>query len=147
MHEVPLTQRSLLTFYDRQRLARQHEEILLVGLAVIHRHRLAGTENGHVNSELQKISRALEACSFELTEEAATLAVPPLRLARVDDEPALSFRYKAVLCPHELRLRNHQSGHCQMHSAAVDPTRRSGVCESRNTGAPKRSMGSSTLGA
>ena len=86
MHEVPLPQGSLLTFDDRQRLAGQDEEILLVGLPVIHRHRLAGAENGQVDPELQKVGRAVEACSFELTEDAATFALPPLRLARVDDD-------------------------------------------------------------
>ena len=107
MHEVPLAQRVLFTFDDRQRLSGEQEEILLIGLAVIHRHRLARAKHREVDPELQEIGCALEPGTFELAEDAATLALPPLRLARVDDEPALPLRDKSVLGRDELRLGNH----------------------------------------
>jgi hypothetical protein len=109
VHEVPLAKRALLTLDDEQRFAGQHEEVLLGVLPVVDRHRLAGFETCEVDAELQEIRRALEACALELAEHAAALALPPVRLARVEDEPALSLRNKAVFCGHELRLRDHQS--------------------------------------
>src|SRR6266536_749101 len=108
VHEVPLAERALLTFDDGQRLAGEHEEVLLICLPVVHRHRLAGRENGEVDPELQEIGRVLEACALELAEDAATLAFPPLRLARIEDESALPLRDKSVLGRHELRLRTHR---------------------------------------
>src|SRR6186997_1484331 len=108
MEEVPLAKRALLALDDGQRLAGEHEEILLVVLVVVHRHRLAGAEDGDVDPELLEIRRALEACALELAEKASALAVPPLGSARVEDEPALSFRDESVLGRNELRLGNHQ---------------------------------------
>ena len=107
MQEVPPAKRALLTLDDGQCLAGEHEEVLLVVLPVVHRHRLAGCENGEVDPELHEIGRALEACALELAEHAAPLAFPPLRLARVDDEPALPFRDEPVGGRHELRLGDH----------------------------------------
>jgi hypothetical protein len=88
VHEVPRAQRTLLALDGEQRFAGKHEAVLLIVLTVVHRHRLAGTEECEVDPELQEIRRALEACALELTD-AATRALPPLRFARVKDEPAL----------------------------------------------------------
>ena len=87
--EVPPPERALLTLEDRERLAGEDEEVLLVVLPVVHRHRLAGAEDGDVDPELQEVRCTLEACALELAERAAARAFPPLRLAGVQDEPAL----------------------------------------------------------
>jgi hypothetical protein len=79
----------------------------LIGFPVVHRHRLAGLEKREVDPELQEIRRSREAGALELAQDASTLALPPLRLARVEHEPALAVRNKSVLPQHELRLRNH----------------------------------------
>ena len=105
MDEVPLPQRALVALDDRKRLAGEHEEVLLVVLPVVHRHRLAGPENGEVDPELLEIGCALEPRALELAEDAAALALPPLRLAGVDDEPALPLRDATVLGRDELATR------------------------------------------
>src|SRR6476619_7034684 len=106
--EVPGTQRPLLALDHEHRLAAQHEEVLLVSLPVVHRHRLAGAEDGEIDPELLEVERALEAGALELAEDTAALAFPPLRLACAQDEPALSLRDEAVLGAHELRLGRHR---------------------------------------
>src|SRR5262245_7054249 len=42
--EVPLTERPLLSLDDEERLAVHDEEVLLIGLPVVHRHRLSRRE-------------------------------------------------------------------------------------------------------
>ena len=82
VHEVPARERALLALDDQQRLADEHEEVLLVGLPVVHRHRLAGLEHDQVDADLQEVRLAFEA---------AAAPVPrgdPARLAGVQDEPA-----------------------------------------------------------
>jgi hypothetical protein len=108
VNEVPLAQAALLSLDHQQRLARQHEEVLLVVLPVVHGHRLAGPEQGEVDAELLEIGSALEAGTLELAEDAAALALPPLCVARVEDEPPLPLGDEAVLGLHELRLRGHR---------------------------------------
>ncbi len=108
MYEVPLSQRALFPLDDQQRVTAEQEEILLVAFLVVHRHRLARTENSEVDPELQEIRRALEARALELAQRPATPALPPLCFARVEDEPALPFRNTSVLCRDKLRLGNHQ---------------------------------------
>jgi hypothetical protein len=44
VHEVPLAQRPLLALDDQERLAAEHQEVLGVGLPVIHADRLARLE-------------------------------------------------------------------------------------------------------
>jgi hypothetical protein len=105
VHEVPLAQRSLFSFDDQQRLAGQHEEILLIVLAVVHRHRLAGRENSQVDPELGEVGLAVE--PLEFAGVAAALAVDPRRLASVQDEPALAFRDEPVLGGLQRGIRNH----------------------------------------
>ena len=107
MHEVPPSELALFAFDDQQRFAGQDEEVLLVGFPVVHRHRLARPEKREVDPELQEVRGFLEAGALELAEDAATAALPPLRLACVEHEPALPFRNKPMLRRHELRLGNH----------------------------------------
>src|SRR4051812_11683352 len=95
VHEVPLPQRTLFSFDDQQRLAGQHEEILLIVLAVVHRHWLGGPENSQVDPELREVGLAVE--PLEFAGVAAALAVDPRRLASVEDEPALALRDEPVL--------------------------------------------------
>ena len=75
MHEVPPAERTLLALDDGECLASEHEEVLLVVLPVVHRHRLAGLENSQVDADLLEIRCALEARALELAEHAA--ALPP----------------------------------------------------------------------
>jgi len=82
--EVPLPQAPFLALDDQQRLARQHEEILLVGLRVIHRHRLTGREHEEAGPDLGKLGLALEGQA-----SSPPLTVAPSRLASVEDEPPL----------------------------------------------------------
>src|SRR5207237_7980245 len=60
VHEVPRPQRPLLALHDQERLAGEHEEVLLVGLPVVHRHRLARPEDGDVDPELRELGVARE---------------------------------------------------------------------------------------
>ena len=55
VHEVPLPQRPLLALDDQQRLAREHEEVLLVGLPVVHPHRLARARARRGDAELREV--------------------------------------------------------------------------------------------
>ena len=105
MHEVPGFQRPLLALDDQQRLAGEHEEILLIVLAVVHRHRLVGRENSQVDPELREVGLAVE--PLEFAGVAAALAVDPRRLASVQDEPALPLRDESVLGGLQRRIRNH----------------------------------------
>lgn len=102
MDEVPLPQRALLALDDQERLAGEDQEILLVGLPVIHRHRLSRLEHEEVDAELRKLRVALEPA-----HGSAWAAVEPPRVARVQHEPAFALRHEPVLRLLERRLRNH----------------------------------------
>jgi hypothetical protein len=106
VHEVPGSQLPLLALDDEQCLAGEYEEVLLVGFPVVHRHRLAGLESREVDPELVEVQRAVEAGALELAEGAAPVALPPLRLAGAEDEPALAPRDAPVLGLDELGLRH-----------------------------------------
>ena len=106
MEEVPRPHRPLLTFDDRQRLAGEDEEVLLVGLPVVHRHRLAGLQHADVDPELREVGLAAEVVAFELGADAAALPFHPGRFARVQDEPALPLRNEPVRRLLERRLGN-----------------------------------------
>ncbi len=96
-------ERPLLALDEQERLAGEDEEVLLVGLPVVHRHRLAGPEHEEVDPELRELVRV----ALEVAERPARAAVAPLRLTRVDDEPALALRDEtAVLVRCERRLRD-----------------------------------------
>ena len=100
--EVPLPQRPLLALDDQHRLAGHDEEVLLVGLPVIHRHRLARPEHADVDPELREVQLALE-----VAERRAPLRVVPARVAGVEDEPAVRLRDETIRGLLELRLGNH----------------------------------------
>jgi hypothetical protein len=107
VHEVPLSERALLALDDQQRLPREHEEVLLIGLPVVHRHRLAGPQNLEVDPELGEVRLVLLE-PLELTVETTTVAFPPRRFTRVEDEPTLPSRHETVLGRFQRRLRNHR---------------------------------------
>jgi hypothetical protein len=60
MHEVPPAQRALLALDDQQRLPGEHEEVLLIGLPVVHRHRLTRSEGDEVDPQLRELRLTLE---------------------------------------------------------------------------------------
>ena len=63
VHEVPLPQLPLLALDDEQRLAGKDQEVLLIGLPVVHRHRLARLEHGETESEVREGDRASDCAS------------------------------------------------------------------------------------
>src|SRR5262249_8219145 len=58
-------------------------------------------------AELVKVRRPFEACALELAQDATAVPLPPLRLAGVEDEPALALRNEPALRRHQLCLGNH----------------------------------------
>ena len=104
VHEVPCVQPSLLALHDQQALARQDEEILLCFLAVVHAARLSGTEDGDVEPELGEAG----VLSLERRVVAQAVAVEPLGISRIDDEPTFAGRKEAGLVPLERSLGNHR---------------------------------------
>ena len=102
VHEVPSPERALLALDDQQRLAGHDEEVLLIRLPVVHRHRLARLEYLHVDAELREVLLA-----FQIAERAAPFDVVPARIARVEHVPAVTGRNEPVLRLLERRLRNH----------------------------------------
>jgi lipoyl synthase len=96
--EVPGAQRSFLAFDEQERLAGEDEEVLLVGLPVIHGHRLAGAQDEKCDAELRELRLTV---SFEPADEAAWATVEPLGITPVHDEPTGAPRNDAVLCPLE----------------------------------------------
>jgi hypothetical protein len=102
VHEIPSPQRALLALHDQQRLAGEHEEVLLIRLPVVHRHRLGRPEDEDVQPELQKLRLA-----FEVADRTATFRRAPCSSACVEHEPAFALRNKAVFGRLESCLRNH----------------------------------------
>jgi hypothetical protein len=96
---VPRPERLFLALDDQETRAREHEESLLVVLAVVHRHRLARLKDVEVDPELPERPLALEVAGC-----AERAIIAPARLARVDDEPALAVVNKAVLRRAERQL-------------------------------------------
>src|SRR5207245_1596949 len=111
MDEVPLPQRPLLPLDDQGRRAGEDEEVLLVGLPVIHRQRLSRPENGDPEPELLE-----DRVTAEVREPAPTLRLVPAHLARVDDEPAFAFAHESVVGDLHGRLRD---VHAAQHIARV----------------------------
>ena len=103
MHEVPLAERSLLTLDDEQALTGEDEEVLLGALGVVHAVRLAGLQDPDPEAEIGE-----PRISLERRVDAHAVALEPAGVARVDDEPALAGRDRAVLRPLERGLRNHR---------------------------------------
>ncbi len=100
--EVPLPERTLLTLDDEEGLPGHDEEVLLVGLPVVHGHRLSRIEDLDVDADLREVLVALE-----VAERAAPLDVVPARSTRVQDVPALTRRHEPVLGRLHARLRDH----------------------------------------
>jgi len=95
-------ERPLLALDDQERLTGHDEEVLLVDLPVVHRHRLARQEHLDVHADLREVLLALE-----VAEGTASFAVVPARVARVQDIPPVSGRDEPVLGLLELCLGNH----------------------------------------
>ena len=101
VHEVPLPQRPFLTLEDCERFAGEHQEVLLIGLPVVHRHRLTRAEDGKADSDLREVA---------LTREARLEPVPPVppaHLTHVQDEPSRAGREKSAVGRLERSLGNH----------------------------------------
>src|SRR5205814_1598793 len=81
VEEVPLLERALFALDDQEALAAQDEKVLLVGLAVVHAHRLPRLQRVQVEAELVEFYVVLEVA------ESPELVLPPARVARVEDEP------------------------------------------------------------
>src|SRR5205085_7625296 len=85
VHEIPWAKRPLLALDDEDGLAEKDEEVLLVALPAVHRHRLSRPEHVEADPELVEASAALEP-----RLKSAALEVEPGRVADVDDEPAVA---------------------------------------------------------
>ena len=90
--EVPLLQRPLLSLDDEERLPREDEERLRLGLPVVRRVRLARLEYGQIDAQHRE-----ERVGFPLGLAGEAHALPagagvPPRVARVQDEPARGGR-------------------------------------------------------
>ena len=103
MQEVPLPEHALLVLDDRYRLPGEDEEVLLIGLPVVHRHRLTRFEGDEVDSHLRELRFALEPAI-----RSSSLARTPAGVARVDHEPPVSHGLEPVLGRFELRFGNHR---------------------------------------
>src|SRR5690242_8781257 len=106
VHEVPGPQRPLLAFDDQDRLTGQDEEVLLIGLPVIHRHRLTGGEPCQVDPQLVEVAAAVQFGALELAEDSSPGSLQPLRLASIEHEPAVTPGDEAPGGGHQLRLRD-----------------------------------------
>jgi lipoyl synthase len=100
--EVPLSQGPLLPLGDQQGLAVEHEEVLLIRLPVVHRHRVARPEHEEVGAELLPILSGLE-----VAEGAALAPVVPRGITRVEDVPALACSDATVCGVFERGFGNH----------------------------------------
>src|SRR5207244_1687789 len=129
MDEVPLPQRPLLPLDDQGRRAGEDEEVLLVGLPVIHRQRLSRPENGDPEPELLE-----DRVTAEVREPAPTLRLVPAHLARVDDEPAFAFAHESVVGDLHGRLRD---VHAAQHIARL--------LRRRKTSAPSATTPTTTI--
>jgi hypothetical protein len=102
VNEVPLLQRPLLTFDQQQAFAVEHQEVLLRVLAVVHAIRLARVEHLDVDPEVGESRIALEDDGGP-----ERVVVPPARVTRVHDEPAVTFRDEPTLRLRKLRFLGH----------------------------------------
>src|SRR5205823_4807422 len=75
--------------------------VFLVGLPVVHRHRLAGVEHDEADPDLREAAASLDACLE------AVASVEPAGLAHVQDEPAVAGGEASVLRLLERGLGNH----------------------------------------
>src|SRR6478736_5973006 len=101
VHEVPLPKRPLLALDDEERFARQHEETLLVGLPVVHSHRLTRPEKREIDPELLEL-RVAVARPLDVAQHSTTFALPPLRLPCVENKPTIPLWHEATVGLHKL---------------------------------------------
>jgi adenosine deaminase len=99
--EVPGLQRPLLVLDDKESLAVEDEEVLLLVLAVVPARGLARLEDADVDADLRKAGVALEA------RKCAEDALQPARVASVEHEPALAFGREPGTSGFERSLWNH----------------------------------------
>src|SRR3954451_20571039 len=92
MDEVPLSQRALLPLDDREPLAVQHEEVLLLGFPVVHRVCLAGREHLDRHAEHREERLGLVLVAPRERQAVATVATEPARVMCIQDEPAVARR-------------------------------------------------------
>jgi hypothetical protein len=115
VHEVPLLQPPLLALDQKQALAGEDEEVLLLVLAVIHARGLPRLEDADVETDLLEARvRALEA------RVGAEVTVLPDGLLRVQDEPALPLRADPGVGAVVLRL-GHHAGDSSITRGRVPP--------------------------
>ena len=89
--EVPGREPPLLTLDQEQAFAREHQEVLLLVLSVVHARGLAGSEDADVDAHLGKARiRAFE------PRIGAEVSVEPAALLCVDDEPSLGCGHDAL---------------------------------------------------
>ncbi|MBA3567070.1 MAG: hypothetical protein H0W31_09505 [Actinobacteria bacterium] len=101
---VPRAQAPLLAFDQKQAFAGEHQEVLLGIFAVVHRARLAGAQDAETEAELRESRiRALEG-----RVETETVGLEPLRVARIEHEPAFSGRSGSRFGLLERGLRYHR---------------------------------------
>ena len=101
MDEVPLPQRPLLALDQKQRLAEEDEEVLLVRFPVVHPDRLARAEDVQLDPNLGEVG-----LPFEGKRVPSPRPVAPARLATVQDEPALTGSGEPGVGPLQRRLGN-----------------------------------------
>jgi hypothetical protein len=110
--EVPGLQPPLLVLDQEDALAAEDEEVLLVRLGVVEAHGRARLEDGQPVADLGK----RDGTALEHARRGAVFVGFPLRVAHVDDEPALARGAEPVLRPLEPGL---------LHQSGSSPTRRS----------------------
>jgi hypothetical protein len=103
VHEVPLPQWPLLALDDQKRLAGEDEEVLLIGLPVVHPHLFTPPEHIETDSNLWERRFAFEAQTLS-----SPLLVAPAAVTGVQDEPALRGGHKPSVGLFERGLGNHR---------------------------------------
>ena len=110
MHQVPRTQLPHFALHNQGRFPRDDEEVLLVGLPVVHAHRLARPEHERIDAELGGVPAPAFEVVGDDADGAAAVGVTPLGVAHVEDVPASALRREPVLGLLELRLGNDSTG-------------------------------------
>ena len=99
--EVPLPERPLLALDDEQGFAGKDEEVLLVRLPVVHRHRFTRAEHDDADTELWEVRLAVE------SQNRLPLPAVPTGRSGVEDEPPLAGCHQPVLGLSKRSLRDH----------------------------------------
>jgi len=109
VNEVPRPQGALNALDDQQARVGEHQEVLLVSLPVIHRHRLSRGAHTDVRADLGERRVALE-----LTHSRTIRHVKPASVAGVEYKPALARGHHARRAALELCFASHRSTVAQM---------------------------------